>query len=80
MAAKGGLGIELDLDKVPAREAGMTPYEFLLSESQERMLFVVKPGTEQALMARFTMPPLAVPTTLVIVSSLMSSLMSYSNC
>jgi phosphoribosylformylglycinamidine synthase len=54
MAAKGGLGIELDLDRVPAREAGMTPYEFLLSESQERMLFVVKPGREQALMARFT--------------------------
>jgi phosphoribosylformylglycinamidine synthase len=54
MAAKGGLGIELDLDRVPAREAGMTAYEFLLSESQERMLFVVKPGTEQALMARFT--------------------------
>jgi phosphoribosylformylglycinamidine synthase subunit PurL len=54
MAAKGGLGIELNLDKVPAREAGMTPYEFLLSESQERMLFVVKPGTEQALMERFT--------------------------
>ncbi|WP_396122539.1 phosphoribosylformylglycinamidine synthase subunit PurL [Cyanobium sp. CH-040] len=54
MAAKGGLGIELDLDRVPAREAGMTPYEFLLSESQERMLFVVKPGREQALMERFT--------------------------
>ncbi len=54
MAAKGGLGIELDLDRVPAREAGMTPYEFLLSESQERMLFVVKPGREEALMARFT--------------------------
>jgi phosphoribosylformylglycinamidine synthase subunit PurL len=54
MAAKGGLGIELDLDRVPAREAGMTPYEFLLSESQERMLFVVKPGREQALMALFT--------------------------
>ena len=54
MAAKGGLGIELDLDRVPAREAGMTPYEFLLSESQERMLFVVKPGTEQALMERFS--------------------------
>ena len=54
MAAKGGLGIELDLDKVPAREAGMTPYEFLLSESQERMLFVVKPGREEALMARFS--------------------------
>ncbi|MEB3266865.1 MAG: phosphoribosylformylglycinamidine synthase subunit PurL [Cyanobacteriota bacterium] len=54
MAAKGGLGIELDLDRVPAREAGMTAYEFLLSESQERMLFVVKPGREAALMARFT--------------------------
>ncbi|MFN9870759.1 MAG: phosphoribosylformylglycinamidine synthase subunit PurL [Cyanobacteriota bacterium] len=54
MAAKGGLGIELDLDRVPAREAGMTPYEFLLSESQERMLFVVKPGREHDLMARFT--------------------------
>ena len=54
MAAKGGLGIELDLDRVPARETGMTPYEFLLSESQERMLFVVKPGREQALMDRFT--------------------------
>ncbi|QVL52968.1 MAG: phosphoribosylformylglycinamidine synthase subunit PurL [Cyanobium sp. M30B3] len=54
MAAKGGLGIELDLDKVPAREAGMTAYEFLLSESQERMLFVVKPGREEDLMARFS--------------------------
>ena len=54
MAAKGGLGIELDLDRVPAREVGMTAYEFLLSESQERMLFVVKPGREQALMARFS--------------------------
>ena len=53
MAAKGGVGIELDLDKVPAREAGMTAYEFLLSESQERMLFVVKPGKEEVLMARF---------------------------
>jgi phosphoribosylformylglycinamidine synthase II len=54
MAAKGGLGIELELDRVPARETGMTPYEFLLSESQERMLFVVKPGREEALMARFS--------------------------
>ena len=53
MAAKGGVGVELDLDRVPARETGMTPYEFLLSESQERMLFVVKPGREEALMARF---------------------------
>jgi phosphoribosylformylglycinamidine synthase II len=54
MAAKGGLGIELDLDRVPARESGMTAYEFLLSESQERMLFVVKPGREPALIERFS--------------------------
>ena len=53
MAAKGGLGVELDLDRVPAREQGMTAYEFLLSESQERMLFVVKAGREEALMQRF---------------------------
>ena len=53
MAAKGGLGVELDLDRVPSREQNMTPYEFLLSESQERMLFVVKTGREEALMDRF---------------------------
>ena len=53
MAAKGGLGVELDLDRVPARESGMTAYEFLLSESQERMLFVVKAGREEPLMQRF---------------------------
>ena len=53
MAAKGGVGVELDLDLVPAREQGMTAYEFLLSESQERMLFVVTKGREEALMARF---------------------------
>lgn len=53
MAAKGGVGIELDLDRVPAREAGMTAYEYLLSESQERMLFVVRAGREQQLMERF---------------------------
>ncbi|MFO0039464.1 MAG: phosphoribosylformylglycinamidine synthase subunit PurL, partial [Synechococcaceae cyanobacterium] len=53
MAAKGGVGVELDLDRVPARESGMTAYEFLLSESQERMLFVVRPGREEPLMARF---------------------------
>ncbi len=46
MASKGGAGIELDLDQVPAREEGMTPYEFMLSESQERMLMVLKPGRE----------------------------------
>ncbi|MEZ4455545.1 MAG: phosphoribosylformylglycinamidine synthase subunit PurL [Gemmatimonadales bacterium] len=44
MAARGGVGVELDTSKVPLREAGMTPYEILLSESQERMLLVVEPA------------------------------------
>src|SRR5436309_8275047 len=43
MAAKGGVGVELDLSLVPTREPGMTPYEILLSESQERMLVVAQP-------------------------------------
>jgi len=47
MADKGGLGIELDLDRVPVREAGMSPYEIMLSESQERMLMVLAPGSEE---------------------------------
>ena len=47
MASKAGNGIELDLDMVPQRETGMTPYEMMLSESQERMLVVVKQGTEE---------------------------------
>jgi len=47
MASKGGLGIELDLDKVPLREEGMSAYEIMLSESQERMLFVLQPGHEK---------------------------------
>lgn len=46
MASKGGAGIELNLEKVPMRETGMTPYEIMLSESQERMLMVLKPGRE----------------------------------
>src|SRR6476620_9815487 len=46
MASKGGVGIRLDMNKVPCREAGMTPYEMMLSESQERMLMVLKPGRE----------------------------------
>ncbi len=46
MAGKGGLGIELDLDRVPVRETGMTAYEIMLSESQERMLMVLRPGSE----------------------------------
>jgi phosphoribosylformylglycinamidine synthase subunit PurL len=46
MAAKGGLGVIVELDKVPMRETGMNPYELMLSESQERMLIVLKPGRE----------------------------------
>jgi phosphoribosylformylglycinamidine synthase len=46
MASKGGAGIRLDMNKVPCRETGMTPYEMMLSESQERMLMVLQPGKE----------------------------------
>ncbi|MEL7542147.1 MAG: phosphoribosylformylglycinamidine synthase subunit PurL [Pseudomonadota bacterium] len=46
MADKGGVGFTLNLDHVPQRETGMTAYEMMLSESQERMLMVLKPGTE----------------------------------
>jgi phosphoribosylformylglycinamidine synthase len=46
MASKGGVGIRLDMNRVPCREVGMTPYEMMLSESQERMLMVLKPGRE----------------------------------
>ena len=53
MADKGGVGIELDLDLIPAREAGMTAYEYLLSESQERMLFVAEKGREAELIEIF---------------------------
>jgi phosphoribosylformylglycinamidine synthase len=53
MASKGGVGIRLDLDKVPCRETAMTPYEMMLSESQERMLMVLKPGREAFAQAIF---------------------------
>jgi phosphoribosylformylglycinamidine synthase len=53
MASKGGVGIRLDLDKVPCRESAMTPYEMMLSESQERMLMVLKPGREAFAQAIF---------------------------
>ena len=46
MAGKGGLGVELNLDAVPQRETGMSAYEMMLSESQERMLAILKPGRE----------------------------------
>ena len=51
MASNAGTGIEMDLDRVPVREAGMTPYEILLSESQERMLLVVEAGREDEVIA-----------------------------
>ena len=53
MASRGGLGVELDMGKVPRRETGMTPYEIMLSESQERMLIVLKPGREDMARAIF---------------------------
>ncbi|HKF29998.1 MAG TPA: phosphoribosylformylglycinamidine synthase subunit PurL [Candidatus Binataceae bacterium] len=53
MAARGGLGVELDLDRVPLREPNLTPYEILLSESQERMLIVAQRGREAELQAIF---------------------------
>ncbi|MCK0209487.1 phosphoribosylformylglycinamidine synthase subunit PurL [Starkeya koreensis] len=53
MGAKGDLGIELDLDNVPCREAGMSAYEMMLSESQERMLMVIAPGKEEQAEAIF---------------------------
>ena len=54
MGAKGDLGIELDLDQVPCREENMTAYEMMLSESQERMLMVLKPEKEAEARAIFT--------------------------
>ena len=53
MGAKGNLGIELDLDQVPCRETGMTAYEMMLSESQERMLMVLHPEKREAAEAVF---------------------------
>ncbi len=53
MASRGGTGIEIDLAKVPQRETGMTPYEIMLSESQERMLLVAEKGREHEVLAVF---------------------------
>jgi phosphoribosylformylglycinamidine synthase len=52
-ASRGGTGVEIDLAKVPKRETGMTPYEIMLSESQERMLIIVKKGHEQTVVDIF---------------------------
>ncbi len=54
MASRAGTGIEMDLDRVPQREVGMTPYELLLSESQERMLLVCEKGREAELLEIFS--------------------------
>jgi phosphoribosylformylglycinamidine synthase len=53
MASRGGLGIEMELARVPQREPGMTPYEMMLSESQERMLLVAERGREQEVLKVF---------------------------
>src|SRR6202047_1548680 len=53
MASRGGTGIEIDLAKVPQRESGMTPYEIMLSESQERMLLVAEKGRERVVLEVF---------------------------
>lgn len=53
MAGKGGVGMELDLEHVPVRETGITPYEIMLSESQERMLMVVEPANLAAVQKIF---------------------------
>jgi phosphoribosylformylglycinamidine synthase II len=53
MSGKGGTGIELNLERVPQREENMTPYEIMLSESQERMLVILKPEKEQSAKAIF---------------------------
>jgi phosphoribosylformylglycinamidine synthase len=53
MAGRGAVGVVIDLDRVPMREDGMTPFEILLSESQERMLLVARKGSEDAVRAIF---------------------------
>jgi phosphoribosylformylglycinamidine synthase subunit PurL len=53
MAARGGLGVEIDVARVPRRETGLSPFEVMLSESQERMLLLVRHGTERAVSTQF---------------------------
>lgn len=60
MADRGGVGIRLDLDRIPLRESGLTPYEIMLSESQERMLLVAKRGREEEVVKIFERWGLAV--------------------
>jgi phosphoribosylformylglycinamidine synthase len=53
MAARGGLGVDIDVERVPRRESGLSPFEVMLSESQERMLLLVRAGSEQAIRRHF---------------------------
>jgi phosphoribosylformylglycinamidine synthase len=53
MAARGGLGVDIDVARVPRRETGLSPFEVMLSESQERMLLLVRAGREAAIQAHF---------------------------
>ena len=53
MAARGGLGVEIDVERVPRRESGLDAFEVMLSESQERMLLLVRAGSEQAIRRHF---------------------------
>lgn len=69
MAARAGSGIEMDLDAVPRREVGMTPYELMLSESQERMLLVVEAGREAEVLAIFAKWDLAAATVARVTAS-----------
>ncbi len=66
MAGRGGLGVAIDLDRVPRREPGMTPYEVMLSESQERMLLVARAGREAEVEAIFRKWELDVATVGVV--------------
>jgi phosphoribosylformylglycinamidine synthase II len=69
MAARGGVGIELDLDRVPTREAAMSAYEIMLSESQERMLLVLRRGAEPTARAIFAKWDLACVTVGRVIDS-----------
>src|SRR5205814_8497658 len=53
MAARGGLGVDIDVARVPRRETGLSPFEIMLSESQERMLLLVQAGCEERVRAHF---------------------------
>ncbi len=65
MGSRGGAGVEIDVALVPQRETGMTPYEIMLSESQERMLLVVKRGREGEVVSESSTSGICTPCTSV---------------